>query len=159
MNDFQSTARQIESLLNNPISINQLPSTNREIQTSDISSTPAVHEDINQNGPDKYRATQYKFELIDETNKTHAKVSYTVFDSAEQPIALIDWLEVCNHDLWGNDLGSTLHEELVNHIIANTQSTKIYTQLENDRLQSALLETGFQQLDIGGKNPWYVLPL
>lgn len=156
MSAFRQSVNKLNSLTEDAIYINELPVSTCSLQDSKPISVPAMNENIEKQTSGQYMVDQHKIEFVNGSGEIYAEVIYHTFQS-DPSVTVINWVEVCDQELWGNGLGSLLHAELITHIELNTNSTTVYTQLENDKLLSTLLNTGFQQINIGGTDPWYVL--
>lgn len=146
---YQQSNQLLEQLTDENLEINitQSPrSTRGDIQTvAQLENLPTADQE-------RHNTQQYTIRIQKPTGEYYTEVIIHILD--EEPIALIDWIEVIDQQHQGHGLGRTLHEETIHYIDQQTRATKIYTKLENDKLQQTLIDTGFQQIN-NTKDPWY----
>lgn len=115
--------------------------------------TVAHLEQIGDNNQERYNTTQVTIQIVNNKGKAYAEVITHILDNA--PVALLDWVEVVDQKHRGHNIGRTLHENAVNYIDQKTNAKRIYTKVENPRMQSVNIDTGFKQIETQNNENWY----
>lgn len=146
---FKSSLRLMNNLIDEKltVSLNESPRSTR----GDVH-TIAQFED-NENKEGRYLTTQVTIHIVDNTGKIYAEVIIQTFDN--MPVSLIDWVEVIDREYWGNGIGRTLHEEAVRYIEEEkTEVNRIYVKIENPRMRTVNIDTGFKEIDDKSNEIW-----
>lgn len=107
--------------------------------------TVAGFEGIKTAENSQHSATETTIKLVTESEELRAKVVVRVLTGS--PAGVIELVEVSQTDHWGSGVGTALHESAVDYLETVVGVERIYSKIENTRMMSANIETGFSQLE------------
>lgn len=148
---FQATLRQLNNLVSKDLEL--LVTTSNRTTRGDIS-TAAQLEGYQSQYTDRYETTQTTVQVVNDDGEVYAEAIIHTLDN-DPSVALLDWVEIVDHEHRGNGIGRTLHEEAVNYIENELGAETIYTKVENPKMQSVNIDTGFKQIDAPSLDAWY----
>jgi GNAT superfamily N-acetyltransferase len=145
---FKSSLRIISNLVDEDLTVSICES---ERSTKGDVHTVAKFEGCENDGQ-RYKTTQITVHISNHTGEIYCEVIIHIFDNI--PVSLIDWIEVVDRENRGHNIGRTLHEEAVRYIEKEKNIDRIYTKIENSRMRSVNIETGFKQVENGSNEVW-----
>lgn len=154
---FEATKNAVEDHVDSELSIELIrnPVTNSEGDTNTVGTyenMPTSYENGRRN------LTQTKIHIINESGEYYVEAIYKQFQD-DPSVTLLEWIEVVDPPLRGNGIGRTLLENTIDHIEQTTETTHIYTKVENPHMVGPNIDCGFQEVDIVTNETWHKLTL
>lgn len=149
MSEFETSLRLLNEAVDEDLEVSIIPSP--RTTPGDVT-TIGEFEGLGEN--ERLDTEQHTIQFINENLEYYARVIIHILDDI--PVALIDWVEVVDVENRGNGIGRALHEEAVQYIDKETDAERIYTKVENPKMVSVNIDTGFQQVESSNKDIWYV---
>lgn len=149
MSEFKTSLRLLNEAVDEDLEVSIVPSP--RTTPGDVT-TVGEFEGLGEN--ERLNTEQHTIQFINKNLEYYARVIIHILEDI--PVALIDWVEVVDVENRGNGIGRTLHEEAVKYIDEETGTERIYTKVENPKMVSANIDTGFQQVKTSSKDIWYV---
>ena len=115
--------------------------------------TVAQLESLKNSEPNQPTIKQYTIRIQNKSGEQYSEVLIYTFTNS--PAALIAWINIVNKDHRGYTIGRTLHKEAVTFINSNTSVKRIYTNIQNTRMKTVTIETGFQPIT-HNSGQWYL---
>jgi GNAT superfamily N-acetyltransferase len=149
VSEFETSLRLLNEAVDEDLEVSIIPSPRTTL--GDVT-TIGEFEGLGEN--ERLDTEQHTIQFINENLEYYARVIIHILDDI--PAALIDWVEVVDEENRGNGIGRALHEEAAQYIDKETGAERIYTKVENPKMVSVNVDTGFQQVESSNKDIWYV---
>lgn len=150
MSSFDVSLRKLNQVVDDDLEVSIIPSP--RATRGDVT-TVAEIEGLSYDG-EWVDTKQHTIQFLNDSSEYYAEVIIHILQDV--PAALIEWIEVVDREHRGNGIGRALHEEAVQYIDTKTDVERIYTKIKNPKMQSANIDTGFRQIDVDDKYPWYM---
>lgn len=148
---FSATRQRVDALVADDVEVSvvQSPRSTR----GDVG-VVAMLEGVDDGSGERFETEQTTVQVVNDAGEVYAEAIIQVLP-AEEPVAMIDWVEVVDVECRGQGVGRALHEDVVQFIESQLGVARVYTKLENPSMQGPVLDTGFQQVDAPSTSAWY----